>query len=203
MLELLSTIGVALGLGAAAGLRVFVPLLIASVATKLGFITPGAGMEWLGSWWAVALFATLSLAEAIAFHVPWVDHALDAVAAPLAVVSGTLVAAAPLLHTLGVDGAASTTNQLLPWAAALVGGGVPAAGVQLASMTTRAASTATTLGTANPIVATIESVGATILSILAILLPILAGVLVLGVIALVLYWARRRRSARARLALAS
>ena len=97
----LSTLGVAAGLGAAAGLRVFVPLFVASLACALGVITPGHGMEWIGSWWAVSAFGVLSLVEVVAFHVPWVDHALDALATPLAVISGTLVAAVPLLHALG------------------------------------------------------------------------------------------------------
>jgi hypothetical protein len=199
MLELLSTIGVAAGLGAAAGLRVFVPLLVASLACVLGVITPGHGMEWMASWWAVGVFAVLSAVEVVAYHAPWLDNALDTVATPLAVVSGTLLAAAPILHLTGDSSQlGSGAGQLLPWAAAVVGGGVPAAGVQFASITTRATSTATTLGAANPLVATVESIGAAIVSILSVLLPILAALLVLCVVLIVLYWARRRRSARAR-----
>ncbi len=199
MLELLSTIGVAAGLGAAAGLRVFVPLLVASLACVTGVITPGHGMEWLASWWAVGLFAVLSVVEVLAFHIPWVDHALDAVATPLAVVSGTLLAAAPILNlTAESSHVASGAGQLLPWAAAVVGGGLPAAGVQFASVATRATSSATTLGVANPLVATVESVGAAVVSILSVLLPVLAALVVLCVVVSVLYWARRRRSARAR-----
>lgn len=215
---LLSTLGVAAGLGAAAGLRVFVPLFVASLACALGVITPGHGMEWIGSWWAVSAFGVLSLVEVVAFHVPWVDHALDALATPLAVISGTLVAAVPLLHALGASDAnvsvgaiagglahtGTATQQLLPWAAAVLGGGVPAAGVQLTSVATRASSTASTLGVANPIVATLESIGAAVVSALSVLVPLLIGAIALALFAaatvIVLYWARRRRSARARLA---
>lgn len=199
MLELLSTIGVAAGLGAAAGLRVFVPLLVASLACVLGVITPGHGMEWMATWWAVGIFAALSLVEVVAYHVPWLDQALDTIATPLAVVSGTVLAAAPILHLTGDSShMTSGAGQLLPWAAAVVGGGLPAAGVQVASVATRATSSATTLGVANPLVATVESVGAAIVSILSVLLPVLAALLVLCVVLIVLYWARRRRSARAR-----
>ena len=43
-------LGVMLGLGmaAAAGLRVFVPLLLAAIAVRTGHLHPAAGFAWLG-----------------------------------------------------------------------------------------------------------------------------------------------------------
>ena len=55
---------VGLGLSAACGLRVFLPLFVASVALKLGYLAGGTAyqlspaFEWMGSTTAVVLFGT-------------------------------------------------------------------------------------------------------------------------------------------------
>ena len=46
-LEWIMSACIGVGLAACCGFRVFVPLLIASVATKLGFVGTVAGFEWL------------------------------------------------------------------------------------------------------------------------------------------------------------
>ena len=52
-----------LGLAACSGFRVFVPLLAASVAYRVGWLAPSPGFAWLGSWAALLTLATATLAE--------------------------------------------------------------------------------------------------------------------------------------------
>jgi hypothetical protein len=47
--ETLLSIGIGLGLSAACGFRVFVPLLIASLAAQSGYLALAPGFEWVGT----------------------------------------------------------------------------------------------------------------------------------------------------------
>lgn len=175
-----------IALAAACGFRVFVPLLAASLAVHFGYLSPSASMSWIGSPAAMIILGVATVVEVLAYYVPWVDHALDMIASPAAVMAGTLVAAT----------AFGNIDPALKWALALIAGGGAAAIFQGGSVLTRAASTATTGGLGNPIVSTIEAAGAIILSVLAILLPVLAILLLLmlGVCMVVLYrWWKARK----------
>jgi hypothetical protein len=179
------------GLAAACGLRVFAPLLAAGIAARAGYLDPpGTGFDWIGSGPALTVLAVATLAEIGAYFVPWLDHALDTVASPAAVVAGTLSAAffLPEMHPA------------ISWSAAIVAGGGTAGIVQTGSVLTRAVSGATTAGLGNPLVAAIESAGAVVMSILAIVLPVLAALCVLVILAIVVRqiiryrrWRRGRR----------
>lgn len=182
-MDLLLAFLLGLGLAAAAGLRVFVPLLIAGLAARFGRIELVAGLDWLG---ATPVLIGLGLATAIeilAYLVPWLDHALDAIAAPLAVAAGTLLMAALLLELPPV----------WRWALALIAGGGAAGLVQLGTSGLRLGSTATTGGLGNPVIAAGEAGGATLLGLLAVLVPLVTGLLVLLLLGLGLRWILRRR----------
>ncbi|MFN9023879.1 MAG: DUF4126 domain-containing protein [Phycisphaerales bacterium] len=171
-----------LSLAAAAGLRVFVPLLALSLAANMGWVTPTGELAWLGDWPALAVLSALCLSEIGAYFLPWVDHALDVLATPLAAAAGTVAAAA----TFDVG------HPIVQWlGAAIVGGGV-ASGVQLAAVATRGLSTITTGGVANPAINAVQSVGAVLLSVVAILLPVLALAVLVVVAVLVVRWVVRR-----------
>ena len=92
-MDTLVSICVGLGLAAACGFRVFLPLAVMSIATKAGMVSPSEHLAWVGTWPAVVAFSTACVAEVAGYYVPWVDHALDAVATPAAIVAGALVAA--------------------------------------------------------------------------------------------------------------
>jgi hypothetical protein len=94
--ELLLGVCLGLGLAAACGFRVFVPMFLMSVAAKAGYMEPADGFAWLASWPAVTAFGTATLLEAGAYYVPWLDHALDTIASPAAVVAGIVTAAASI-----------------------------------------------------------------------------------------------------------
>lgn len=159
-----------IALAAACGFRVFVPMLVTSLAVHFQYLNPSPAMAWIGSTPAIVIFGVATAVEILAYYLPWVDHALDTIASPLAVMAGTLVAAT----------AFGNIDPATKWALALIAGGGAAAIAQGGTVTTRAASGVTTGGLANPLVSTIEAIGATVLSVLAILLPIAAiGLLLL------------------------
>lgn len=173
-LSALLSVAVGLGLAAACGFRVFVPLLVASVAGYTGRLPLAGGFEWVGSLPALVAFATATALEIGAYYVPWLDHALDAVATPAALVAGILASAAVI----------TDLPPLLKWGAALVGGGGVAGLIQGTSVLFRLKSTTLTGGVANPVVATAELIGATGTALLAIFLPLLCLAAVIGLIIL-------------------
>jgi len=163
--------GLALGvaLAAAAGLRVFVPLLVVSVAAHFGKLDLLPSFEWLGTLPAVAAFAAAAAVEIAAYYVPGLDHLLDLVMTPLALVAGVVLMVVPL----------GDLPPLLRWSVALVAGGGAAGLTQAASTLVRAKSAATTGGLGNPLVATGELGGSVMLSALALLFPVLGLLLVI------------------------
>lgn len=171
-------IPVGFALSAAAGLRVFVPLLLTGAAARLGYLDLAPGMAWIGSGMALLAFATATAVEVAAYYVPWLDNALDALAAPAAVIAGVVATAA-------------VTPELPPlvrWTLAVVAGGGTAGLVQVGTALLRLKSTAFTAGAGNPVVATGELLGALALSLLAVLAPVLAAI---GAVLVVVLLARR------------
>lgn len=179
------SVGIGLGLAAAAGFRVFVPLLVLSVAARAGYLPLSAGFEWIGTTPALLAFATATVLEVAAYYVPWLDNALDTIAAPTAVVAGVLASASVM----------TDLPPLVKWSVAIVGGGLAAGVVAGSTSLVRLKSTATTAGLANPVVATTELAGALVTSLLAIVLPLVV-LLFVGAVILVLWRLRRRASAR-------
>ena len=90
----LVSVAIGLGLAAAAGFRVFVPLLALGLASRQGWLSLAPGFEWLASTPTLVAFGTATVVEVLAYHVPFLDHLLDVVATPSAVVAGTLASAA-------------------------------------------------------------------------------------------------------------
>lgn len=161
-------IAVGLGLAAAAGFRVFVPLLAAGLAAKTGVLRLSPEFAWLAATPALAALGTATLLEVGAYAVPWLDQLLDLVATPAAMLAGMLAAASVVVEL----------PPLLKWSAVLLAGG--AAGVtQGATVFTRFKSTTLTGGMGNPVVSTLELVSAVVTSVLAIFLPLVTLVAVL------------------------
>ena len=80
-------------LSAAVGFRIFVPFLVAGIAVKLGALHVAPDFAWLSSWPALAVFVVASVTEVLAYYIPVVDHALDVIGSPAAVIAGTLLTA--------------------------------------------------------------------------------------------------------------
>jgi hypothetical protein len=187
--ELLLSLGVGLGLAAACGFRIFLPLFALGAAARAEWLPLAGGFEWLATTPALAAFAAATALEIGAYYVPWLDNLLDAAATPAAVAAGALASASVL----------TDLPPLLQWSVALVGGGTAAGIVSGATSLLRLGSTATTGGAGNPLVATAEWVASALMALLAILIPVLAfvvlGVLVFGIYRLARRALRRRAPA--------
>ncbi|MEQ9618568.1 MAG: DUF4126 domain-containing protein [Deltaproteobacteria bacterium] len=171
-METLLSIFVGVGLSAACGFRIFVPLLVMSIATLSGQLTLAPEFEWIGTYPALAAFAIGTLFEIAAYYIPIVDNLLDTIAIPAATVAGTIVMAS----------AVSEMSPFLQWALAVIVGGGVAGTVQGFTSITRIASTATTGGLGNPLVSTAEAGGSLVMSVLAIAVPVLAALLVVAIL---------------------
>ncbi len=177
-MDLLLALCVGLGLAAACGFRVFVPLLVMSIAANAGHLELAYGFEWVGSPVALVALGMATALEIAAYYVPWLDNLLDTLATPAAVIAGTLAMAAQI----------SDTSPFLQWSLAIIAGGGAAAVVQLGTTTVRAASTMLTGGLGNGAVSSGEAAGATLIAFLAVAVPVLAAALVL----VTLFWAGKR-----------
>ena len=166
-METLLSIGIGLGLAAACGFRVFVPLLVASIAARAGYLSLAAGFDWVGTEPALYAFATATLLEILAYYIPWLDNALDAIATPAAVIAGMLVGAAVF----------TDLPPFLKWSLAIIAGGAAAGMVQGATGLLRLKSTALTGGLANPVVSTLELAGSLVTAVMALMVPVVALVL--------------------------
>ena len=176
-----------IGLAAACGFRVFVPLLVMSVAAHSGHLELAEGFAWIGSLPALIAFSIATALEIAAYYVPWLDNLLDTMATPAAAVAGIIVTAACI----------TDMSPFLRWTLAVMAGGGVALTVQALMVTTRGTSTMTTAGAANPLVSTAEVIGSAGVSLLAILVPALVGVVLLVLAAVVVrrLFLRRRPAA--------
>jgi len=180
-LDTLLSIMIGIGLSAACGFRVFVPLLVMSIAGLSGHLTLSSGFQWIGTYPALIAFAIATVLEIAGYYIPWVDHFLDVIAAPTAVVAGIVAMASTV----------TGMSPFLRWALAIIAGGGLAGTVQAHTSVARLASSATTLGFGNPVVSTVEAGGSVALSLAAVIVPLLA--LVLVVAALILFpWLWRK-----------
>jgi Domain of unknown function (DUF4126) len=179
--ETLIALALGIALAAAVGLRIFVPLLVVSVAAYFGKIHIASSFAWLGTVPAMAMLGVAAVVEIAAYYIPGVDNLLDAIATPVALGAGTMMVAAPLWDM----------PPLLKWTAAVIAGGGAAGLTHGVTSLLRAKSTLTTGGLANPVVATTELGGALGLSILALAVPVFALLLVV-VMTLSVFWMLRR-----------
>jgi len=83
-METLFSVSAGVGLSAACGFRVFVPLLVMSIASLSGHLPLAHGFEWIGTYPALVSFAVATCVEVLGYYIPWVDHALDTIATPAA-----------------------------------------------------------------------------------------------------------------------
>jgi len=156
--------------GLGAGFRVFVPLLVLSVASVFGHFDLPSDLDWVETPQAVIVFMVACLLEITGYYIPWLDHLLDIVATPAAIIAGTIVAAS----------VAPEMNPLVQWTLALIAGGGTAGLTKGLMNILRVGSTGVSGGLTNPVLSTIELVIATVLSVLAIALPVVAGIIVIG-----------------------
>jgi hypothetical protein len=157
-----------IGLSAACGFRVFVPLFALNLASMYGYIHLAQGFEWIGGYYATIVFALATILEIIAYYVPWLDNIMDAIASPVSIIAGTIATASVI-----TDMPAS-----VKWMVAIIAGGGIAGLLQGSTTALRAKSSLFSGGLGNPLVATLELIGSAVIAFLAIILPIIGFILV-------------------------
>lgn len=170
--ETILSILLGLSLSAAVGFRIFIPLLVMSVASMNGYLSLASGFEWIGTLPALIAFGAAAIFEIVGYFIPFVDNLLDTIAAPTAVIAGTIVMASSIVEL----------NPLLKWILAIIAGGGAAGLVQSLTTITRGASSVSTVGLGNSIVSTTEAGASFGISVLAIFFPLFVGVAILFLI---------------------
>ena len=179
-MEVALQLATGIGLAACAGLRAFLPLLVAGAAARVGWLDLGTDFAWLAATPALVILATATVAEILADKIPAVDHALDAAATVIRPLAGALLVA-------------STLGQASPRMAAILGlivGAPVAGGLHLLKSKARLITSAATLGIANPAQSAVEDAASLAGCVLCVVLPFLALALLLALGALLL--SRRR-----------
>lgn len=186
--EFLPALALAVALAASAGLRAWLPLLLAGGLARLGVLDLGPSFQFLSSNKALLVFGVATVIEIVGDKVPAVDHALDFIGTPLRPAAGALLAASVLgtvsdpLTAIVLGTAVGAPSALVPHAA---------------KSALRAASTVATGGLANPLLSLLEDA----LSIVTFVAAVLVPLLVVCALGLTLYlasrWLRRQRTAAA------
>ena len=169
MSDVALSIVLGIGLAAATGFRVFLPMLVVSGAAYTGHMPLGESFAWLGTPSALIMLSVAAIVEILAYYIPGVDNLLDTLATPAAFVAGTVVSAAVM----------TDVPPMVKWTAAVIAGGGVAGVTQGVTATLRANSTLWTGGLGNFIIASAELVGALGVSLLALAAPAVAIALVI------------------------
>ncbi|MBK7099384.1 MAG: DUF4126 domain-containing protein [Sphingobacteriales bacterium] len=170
-LDVQSITAAALGIALAAccGFRVFVPMLVAGLASRFHVFNFSDSFSWLASTPALIALGAATITEITGYYVPFIDNILDTISAPLAAVAGTLLATS----VMPID------NEWMKWIIGIVAGGGGAGLVSSGTGFLRLLSSKTTLGTGNAVVATGENTAAVGGSILAFIIPIVMAAIFL------------------------
>ncbi len=162
-----SALGIALA--ACCGFRVFVPLLVAGLASKFHIFNFSDSFSWLASTPALIALSAATVFEIGGYYIPFIDNILDTIAAPLATVAGTLLATS----IIPIDG------EWMKWIIGIVAGGGTAGVIASGTGFLRLLSSKTTLGAGNAVVATGENTAAIGGSILAFVIPVVMAIVFL------------------------
>jgi len=172
---------IGIGLAAASGFRIFLPLFAVSLASYFGWIPMNESFQWLAGLPTLIATGIAMLVEILAYYIPFIDNILDSLSIPLATIAGSILFASQFIDM------GSFSN----YALALIAGGGTAATIATGFAGTRALSTSTTGGIGNHLVSTTETAGAGMMSILALILPILAFIFSIILVVVVIIFGRK------------
>lgn len=187
-LEYILPIGLGISLAAAAGFRIFVPLLLTGLAARYNYLPVGDTFAWVATTPALIMLAVAAVMEVAAYYIPGLDNLLDGLATPAAVIAGIALSAAVM----------TDLPPMLKWTLAIIAGGGAAAITQTATTVARGGSTAMTGGLGNSVVASGELLTAVILPLIGFAWPIIALALTLILLAIIAYVISRFRRRRQR-----
>jgi len=178
------SLAMGIGLAACAGLRAWLPLLLAGLLARAGILELGPSFRFIASTQALILFGVATLVEIIADKVPAVDHTLDVLSTVLRPAAGSLLVASVMwriqdpLTALALGVAVGAPTSLVPHAA---------------KSALRAASTAFTGGLANPVLSLVEDLAAVLIFVFTVVVPVAVAVTILVITVLILRRLARRR----------
>jgi len=178
------SLAMGIGLAACAGLRAWLPLLLAGLLARAHVLELGPSFQFIASNQALILFGVATVVEMLADKIPAVDHTLDAISTVLRPAAGSLLAASVLwrvpdpLTALALGVAVGAPTALVPHAA---------------KSTLRATSTLFTGGLANPLLSLVEDLVALVMFVLTVVVPVAVALMILVVAVLVVRRLSRRR----------
>ncbi|MBL7878540.1 MAG: DUF4126 domain-containing protein [Chryseobacterium gambrini] len=172
---------IGIGLAAASGFRVFLPMFAVSLASYMHWIPMSENFEWLSGLPTLITTGIATIVEILAYYIPFIDHLLDTISVPMATIAGSVLFASQF----------ADLGTFPQWALALIAGGGTAATISSGFAGLRAASTATTGGLGNSVVGTAETAGAGIMAFLAMAAPIIAGICAIIIVIGVIVFGRR------------
>lgn len=167
--EIIFSVFLGIGLAAASGFRVFLPLLVLSLAGHYNYIPLNESLTWVGSLAAVVTLGVATLVEIFGYYIPWFDNLLDSISLPLAALAGTTI----ILATVG------DMNPIVTWVLAIIAGGGTAVAIKGNASALRLRSNATTGELASPIISTVKTAASMVMSLLSILIAPMGFIIVL------------------------
>jgi len=173
-----------ISLSACTGFRAFLPPFLVGLFLRFGpetspVVTAVMGLSFLKSTPVLLALGVAVVVEFLGDKIPWFDHVLDMIQAPVKMIIAWMMTYALL-----------PANGDYAWIAfllAMVLGGGTSLTVHVGKAGIRAGSTATTGGVANPVLSLLEEIVALVGTVIALALPVLA---LLGLMVL-LFWAVR------------
>src|SRR5262245_14433394 len=113
MSDVALSIALGIGLAAATGLRVFLPMLIVRAGGYAGDLPVGDRFAWVATPSALTMLSVAAIVEILAYCIPGLDNLLDTLATPAAFIAGTVVSAAVM----------PDVPPMAKWTAAVIAGG--------------------------------------------------------------------------------
>lgn len=173
-IQTITACALGIALAACCGFRVFIPMLVAGLASRFHIFNFSESFQWLSVTPVLIALGTATVFEIAAYYVPFIDNILDTISTPLAAVAGTVLATS----VIPID------NEWMKWIIGIVAGGGSAGLVASGTGLLRLFSSKTTLGAGNSVVATGENAAAIGGSLLSFLIPIIMAVLFIALF----YW---------------
>jgi hypothetical protein len=172
VIDVVISIALGIGLAAAAGMRLFMPLAAVSLAAYLDYLPVNENFAWLGSGTAVIILCTAMVLEVLAYYIPFFDNLLDAIAVPLAAAGGTILMASTMLEM----------EPIWKWTIAVIAGGGTAGLIKGKTAVVRGASSTFTAGLGNSVVSSVENIFVVVLVLLILFVPIAALFLIAWIV---------------------
>jgi len=148
----------------------------------MGKLELAESFMWMSSPVALACFGTAVVVEIGADKIPAVDHSLDALGVVVKPVAAAIASASMVTEF----------DPLLAIVLGLIVGGTLAEAVHLVKAKVRLASSALTVGVANPVISVAEDVIALLATIISFLIPIVVITAVLSFLGGAVWWLWRR-----------